>query len=301
MFSFSKKYDPLFLDTKKQDEFDNLGFTSIQILDEESILKLTSLFQKYNENKGGFFPTTYSQNNIDRKKISHEIIEIVRPFLEKNIKDYKIFAGSFIAKYPDKKSELGIHQDMTLLDESKFIGVNIWIPLCEINNKNGAVYILPKSNRLIPSYRNASIPNIYDLHSDLIKKYTKPVFLKEGEALIFDHSIIHFSPPNFSNDIRIAVNVFISDKDARIRTCHLDAKNKNGKILIYEHQDNFIEEYEQFDNQNDKLPKIGKLIEETDYLFESIGPELLKQNYGELAPKNLINRIFDKIRKKING
>lgn len=301
MFKFPEKYEPFFLDSKKEEEFHNLGFTTLQILDSISIIKLTNLFHYYNENKEGFFPTTYSEKNIDRKKISKEIIEILDPFLQKNLKDFKIFAGSFITKYPDKNSELGIHQDMTLVDESKFIGVNIWIPLCEINERNGAVHILPKSNRLIPTYRNASIPNIYDQYSDLIKEYTKPVFLKAGEALIFDHSIIHYSPSNFSNSIRLAVNVFISNKEATIRTCHLDTKNNDGKVLIYEQEDNFIVEYEQFNNQKELLPKIGKQIDKRDYIFKSIDPQMLKRNYGKQDCNNILRMVYFKIKKQIYG
>ena len=42
--------------------------------------------------------------------------------------------GSFIVKHNDKNSELGVHQDMSLVDESKFMGINTWSPLCDTND-----------------------------------------------------------------------------------------------------------------------------------------------------------------------
>jgi len=54
-----------------------------------------------------------------------------------------------------------VHQDMTLVDESKFSGINIWVPLVDLTEKNGVLQVLPGSHRIFPRYRGSTIPGIY--------------------------------------------------------------------------------------------------------------------------------------------
>lgn len=206
--------------------------------------------------------------------------------------DYKAFMGSFIAKHADKNSELGVHQDMSLVDESKFMGVNIWAPLCDTNEKNGALFLIPKSHRLFPTYRNANITNIYDKHYHLIKKYMQPVFIKAGEAIIFDNSILHYSPANKSSQIRIATNVFVTHQEARITIYYHN--QENNKIESFEQEDDFFTKYTQFGNDsNMHRPEIGKSLGFTDYNFPTLTPEIMKLNYGNLSE----NSFWEKIKK----
>ena len=87
-----------------------------------------------------------------------------------------------------------MHQDMTLVDEDYFSGINIWCPMVDLNETNGAIEILPKSHRFYKTYRGSSIPDIYDNVKDEVRGLMEPCYLKAGEAIIFDQSIIHNSP-----------------------------------------------------------------------------------------------------------
>jgi ectoine hydroxylase-related dioxygenase (phytanoyl-CoA dioxygenase family) len=51
---------------------------------------------------------------------------------------------------------------------------------------------------------------------DVVKRYMQPVYMKAGEAILFDNSILHFSPVNRSKETRIATNVFVTHQDAKI-------------------------------------------------------------------------------------
>ena len=170
------------------------------------------------------------------------------------------------------------------------MGLNIWSPLCNTTDENGALYLIPKSHRIFPTYRAATIPNIYDRHVELVKKYMQPVYIKAGEAIVFDNSIMHFSPINKSNEVRIATNVFITHKDAVITICYND-KEKN-KIELFEQEDDFFTSYQQFDNQSNMLrPQIGKSIEFRDYDFPQITPLKMKKLYGNVPNQSLFEKI----------
>ena len=101
-----------------------------------------------------------------------------------------------------------------------------------------------------------------------------PTNIKAGEAIFFDNSLLHFSPVNLSNQIRIATNVFVSHKDAKITICYLD-KTQN-KIELFEQEDDFFTKYKQFNNGENLLrPKMGKSIGYRAYDFPVLTPSIL--------------------------
>ena len=169
------------------------------------------------------------------------------------------------------------------------MGVNIWAPLCDTNKQNGALHLIPKSHRIFPTYRNHNIPNIYDQYHREIKQYMQPMYLKAGEAIIFDNSVVHFSPINKSKKNRIATNIFVTHKEATITICFKDVE-KN-KIEIFEQEDTFFTEYQQFgDGENELRPKIGTSIGFEDYNCPELTPAILAERYGRPKPRSLWQR-----------
>ncbi|MCC6447861.1 MAG: phytanoyl-CoA dioxygenase family protein [Chitinophagaceae bacterium] len=296
MFNFPAHSAQVFKNKFLQQELEEYGYVIIPFYNEKETKLLTSFYQEHTQkNVAGFQPTTYAQSEDYRMKASSIIKEIGIPILDKYFENYKTYMGSFIVKYPDKNSELGVHQDMSLVDESKFMGINVWSPLCDTTEQNGALYLIQKSHRIFPTYRNATITNIYDKEYDLIKKYMQAVYLKAGEAIIFDNSILHYSPANQSNSIRIATNIFITHRDARI-TISFHDKEKN-KIELFEEEDNFFTQYQQFTKPSNLLrPKIGKSIGYFDYNFPSLTPQVLEERYGKIKS----DTIFAKFKKLIS-
>lgn len=274
MFNFENKKS-VFKNKEHQLLFEENGFVILPFYDASSIEKLLDFYKQNTESyKTGFQPTTYSQSLDYRLKASEIIKTIALPYIEKILIDYKIFMGSYIVKHYDKNSELGVHQDMTLVDESIYSGINIWSPLCNTDENNGTLYLIPKSHRIFATYRNATIPNIYDKYYNQIKKYMIPTNLKAGEAIFFDNSLLHFSPINQSNQIRIATNVFVSHKAATITICYLDTNGN--QIELFEQEDDFFTTYTQFNNEENLLrPKMGKSIGFRDYDFPVLTPSML--------------------------
>jgi ectoine hydroxylase-related dioxygenase (phytanoyl-CoA dioxygenase family) len=183
-----------------------------------------------------------------------------------------------------------VHQDMTLVDETEFTGINIWCPLIDLTKTNGVLYVLPGSHRLFPTYRGSSIPNIYENVYDVIENYMIPKFLKAGEAIIFDQSIIHYSPPNVSNEIRPVTNTYFTHKDAVFRTAYYDKENHPDKIELFDQDSNFMTNFEQFGENIFDRPKIGKSLGYFDFDFPKITTEMLEKKYGK--KKSFINKIL---------
>ncbi|MBK9353445.1 MAG: phytanoyl-CoA dioxygenase family protein [Bacteroidetes bacterium] len=298
MFEFPKNNRPILIDESKQQQFDKLGYCIIPLLKEGDLIKYNKLYGDiHSVDSKGFFPSTYSNNKEYRKEISIQLKSATHDLLPNHFKDYKVFTGNFIIKHQGKGTELGLHQDMTLVDESQYIGINVWCPLCDITKDNGAIWFLEGSNRIFSTYRGPSIPNIYDKFPEDIMQCMTPIYLKAGEAIVFDHSILHFSPPNLSNKDRVAFNIFIAHKDATVVTAYYEKNSGKNQVELFQQEDTFFLEYEQFDENKFERPKIGKSMGQTEYTFPFINLTVLKEKYN-YKPKqeNKIATIFSNLK-----
>lgn len=287
MFKFPKML-PVFKDSQLQAEFEENGYVIIPFYTPAEIERLTKLYHDLHpKDEKGFYPSTFSKDKNYRTTADREIRNLGQRSINQYLKDYKVVGGSFIVKSPGPESIMKVHQDMTLVDESKYSGINIWCPLIDLNDKNGVLYILEKSHRIFPTYRGATIPDIYEKTREEIKQYMQPLFLKAGEAVIFDQSILHYSPPNLSDKVRIVTNIFFTHQDAAFRIAYFNKNEFKGQVELFEQDDNFMIDFEQFGHNIFDRPKIGKSLGLIDYDFPEITPELLQEKYGPLPNDTL--------------
>ena len=299
MFSFPKMLK-VFRDQALQDAFEKDGFVVVPFYNEAEIKELTELYYRMHpQDEKGFFPSTFSKDKNYRAVADTEIRRVCARAMEQYLQDIKVICGSFIVKSPGPESAMCVHQDMTLVDESKYTGMNIWVPLTDLTPQNGALQILMGSHRLFPTYRGSTIPGIYEEVSEEIKTYLETLYLKAGEAVFFDQSIIHYSAANLSDKVRIVTNTFFTNKDANFNIGYW-RKDFGSKIELFEEDDNFMTDFEQFGHNIADRPKIGKSLGLVDYNFPKISLEQLQRIYGkseEKLPvkKPLLKRVFESL------
>lgn len=282
MFAFREKMIPVFKDAERQAQFERDGYTVVQFYTTEEIAELNRLYSDLHPtDEQGFYPSTFSKDKNYRQKADEEIRRIGSRTIGNTLRDHRVVCGSFIVKYPGPESEMCVHQDMTLVDETQFTGMNIWTPLVDLNDENGVLMVLPKSHRIWPTYRGATVPNIYQDVTKEIIGYMTPLFLKAGEGVIFDQSIIHYSPPNVSDDKRVVTNIYFTQKDAKFRTAYYNKEVADDKIELFEQSDSFMTDFEQFGDNIYDRPKIGKSLGLFDYHFNRLTVDDLKTSYAK--------------------
>lgn len=297
MLDFSHKAR-VFKDETLQTSLNTNGFVVVDFLNEEEIKILLDLYQRKHPNGvTGFYTSTFATDKEYRKEVDQLIQSQMLRGINHYFDNYKIHCGSFIVKGADEKSQLKMHQDMTLVDESIYTGINIWIPLIDLTTENGAIEILPDSHRLFRTYRGASIPDIYDGIEGEVHKLMQPKYLRAGQAVIFDQSIIHFSPANKSGKVRPVINTFITHKDAGIQIYYWD-KNDRNEIEVFHQEPDFMTNFDNFGHDIFSRPKIGKSVGFVKYDFPKITLPLLQKEYGTLTEqkpkrKNFFQRLFN--------
>ena len=282
MFEFPTKMKRVFKDEQLQASFEEYGYVVVpSFYSSEEMEDLERLFYQFHkkEELRGFFSSTFSENLDYRVKADEKIRKIGSRSINSTLVNHKVVCGSFIVKAPDENSGMSVHQDMTLVDEREFTGINIWCPLIDLTEENGILMVLDKSHRIYPTYRGSSIPGIYEDVWEDILKLMKPVYLKAGDAIFFDQSIIHYSPPNKSDEPRIVTNTYFSHKEVKYQTAYCNPERPN-QIELFEQDESFMTDFEQFGHNIKDRPKVGRSLGFVDYNFPKITVEELVQLYG---------------------
>lgn len=252
-----------------------------------SILKELQLFYKKNspENIEGFHTTHFSKNTEYKKIINDGILAILRPTIENILYDHVAIFANFMIKDGHGQNAMPLHADWTYVEEPHDISLSMWIPLVDTNIQNGCLGIIPYSQYLSSAIRGPRIIQSYpESEKKLINKMGKLLPLKSGQAIFYDHRLLHYSTPNSSNEPRPAINISIVPKNRNIihYTCPI------GEKLIHKYS---VEDLSFYINYNNfEIPKLG--IPSTYISPESIPTIDEKVNpFINTHSEHIINRI----------
>lgn len=289
MFNFPKQMLQVFKEQETQLSFEKNGFVILPFYTPEEIKELNELYHKLHpKDEQGFFPSTFSKDKNYRAIADEEIRRIGSRSINQYCQNIKVVCGAFIVKNIGIDSGMCVHQDMSLVDESRFTGINIWVPLVDLTIENGALFVLRGSHRMTPTYRGSSIPECFSPVMNEVIDFLEPVTVKAGEAVIFDQSIIHFSPPNFSDDIRIVTNTYFTHQDAEFRTYYWN-KDFGNNVEAFAQDNSFMTNFDQFGENIHDRPKVGKSLGLVPYEFPKIDLAYLEKNHTRTNARELIN------------
>ncbi|HMU99362.1 MAG TPA: phytanoyl-CoA dioxygenase family protein [Chitinophagales bacterium] len=259
--------EPIFKDEQLQKAFDENGYVKIPLLNNDDIQGLTNLFYQYhNELKeNSFGASSFMHDKITKMKIRDMLYPVFLPYFEKIFKEYTYFGSSFLYKTKGKNSDLAPHQDWTIVDESKFVAINIWTPLIDTTPQNGTLYVVPKSQAQKKfSLRAPTIPFYFLNYLDTVIKCSEPINARAGEAVILNQSLIHYSSPNIVDDIRIAITSGIKSKNAPMNFHYFEESSK--VVECYRMPEDFLLDFDNFTEDIYKRPTKGELVKEFQYV-----------------------------------
>ena len=208
------------------------GYMVLPFLNHAEVQQLRDIYFSYHPDASvqGFYVSSHVKPWDELMEISDKIKDIVAPKIDAHFQNVQKIGGTFIVKAPDEKNILHPHQDWRIVDEDHFRSFTIWIALQDTTDENGALYVLPGSHEWIRGYRHITIPSVYGKIYDLTWEYMFPLHLKAGEAVVFDHALVHASKPNISKELRIAATNTIMSEGATFRICC----NNTGVVEEYE-------------------------------------------------------------------
>jgi hypothetical protein len=217
--------DSFFLDPENHQHYLRYGWCAIKnVVKDEEIASFMNTFieisklegfelDKHLLNSGRLF-------NPEIRKKTQDVInrnaQTILPRMFDMSKTDPHTGGAYQVKPPHENSDLLIHQDSTVIDETKDYCLFIWIPFCDVTMENGVISFVNGSHLWGNTQRSLGVPWQFRNHIKSLYKFARPVTIKKGDVLVFDPACIHASAPNLSKEIRHAITITVLRKNYQL-------------------------------------------------------------------------------------
>ncbi|XGB41803.1 MAG: phytanoyl-CoA dioxygenase family protein [Nodosilinea sp. LVE1205-7] len=185
--------------------------------------------------------TSYLDSDIAlRKQISKIVRETLSPHIDTLLEDYRILACGLFVKAP-KGGWLDLHYHPTVVEDLQHWVIDIWCPLQATDFANGTFCAVPGSHKIFPRIIECSPqdPPFYQGYGEEIRhQYSVAIPAKPGEAVLFEDSLLHWSPQNLTDSPRYALHCTCIPREATAVYIYLNPGDS--KFEIYEVTDQFF-------------------------------------------------------------
>jgi hypothetical protein len=188
-----------------------------------------------------YYVTAFSTDIDSKHRIREGIVEIVANKMERLAPGYRILNASFVTKKAGStRGRLALHQDYSLVDHDRDLGLNVWIPLCDVDNTNGCMRMVDHSSSFQHISATPPNPSPYDgVRQELEAKYLTDVPMGCGTAVLFDTRVLHATEENRTAADRVAVFLNLVPVHATPRL-HFWNPKRPDRLEIYEVDTDFM-------------------------------------------------------------
>ncbi|MCO5233316.1 MAG: phytanoyl-CoA dioxygenase family protein [Chitinophagales bacterium] len=298
----------MFHDSEIQKKFDRDGYVIIDLLSKEQVdYFIKQYFDMESERKGNkedydikfekpkeiTYEFTFIDASVEyKKKVFNKVVQEFKPLVDKYLVDFQPIIANYIHK-TSYKGEVPMHQNWAFVDEWKYSSISVWCPLVDSFKENGALQVVPGSHKRFAPVRGPLIPwELEHLKEDIIKNDMVTMSIKAGQAVILDDSIIHYSAPNMTDGLRLAIQLIMIPPRVPSIHYHMTEEDGQKKIKVYEVDQEFYMNFHPW-----LKPKGQKLVDTFNYKKVDIDYEKYKKMMKRKAvhERGLLELTFDKI------
>jgi hypothetical protein len=215
----------------------NEGHVVVPFLEAGAVSGLKAFFlENHPQGVNGFYATAHATDIAFRQRMNDRIKEAFAGPIAQYFTGCKALGGSFVVKSKENTSRLHPHQDWNIVDEDRYRSFNIWVPLVDLNENNGAIRVMPGSHLWACNFRGPNIPDAFEDMRERIWGKMEQLHMKAGEALIYDHRLFHASDPNTTDELRVAAVFGIIPEEAQMFYYF----GRDGKVEVYESSVDFF-------------------------------------------------------------
>lgn len=267
----------IFKDKKLQSELEENGFVVVPFLKEE---ELNALCQFYRNEHHYQDPPNFIENihmtswcsDADYKRnITVGLSTVFQEASHRFFENFRRLNHVFIVKKSGQQTTFKVHQDWNVVDETKYQSVNVWVPLHDVDESAGALWVLKGSHRINRKIRGAGylFPE-YGNYTNELEKAAVSIKLKAGEAIVFYHSVIHGSPPNLSGKNREAACFTVIPKEAPL--CIYFQPSMNDALEVHQPEDDFMFNYTDLRKESRQIAPTKNAIKKLNpYINKTVG------------------------------
>jgi hypothetical protein len=214
-------------DQPHEDRLTHDGFAIVALLDPDELARIRRDVRDlgFGADDGTGFPVPRSRMRISISQgdaeTSARIFDALAPLLREAtcriLREYALLRIGIFDKLP-RGAAIEPHQHATIVDESKYRSLTMWVPLGDTTVEMGTLHVVPASHDLTHDLRpkNHVRDRFARVSRKVVARHSTPVALGAGEAVVFDDRLIHWSPPNRSSRIRTALQLELVPEEAEL-------------------------------------------------------------------------------------
>lgn len=216
------------------------GYVVVPFLTEAEVAALKDFYYSHHSREQeGMYATAHVPDVPFRMRMNDYIKEQFNRAIEAYFVNSNPLGGSYIAKGKGTHGVLRPHQDWNIVDEDHYRSFNVWVPLVDLTDDNGVICIVPGSHTWQKTYRSANIPSVYQDREEKFWRDMQRLYMRAGEALIYDHRLIHASGSNTTDEIRLACVYGVIPQGAQMYYYHqkdadtIEIYHSNPEFFLY--------------------------------------------------------------------
>ena len=289
----------MFRDSELQNKFEQDGYVVVPFLDADmlkNILEFYATVRQEHEITSSVHSTSDTNNESLIRLVDSKLKFIIKEKIATLLFECRIFLSNFLIKEPDIESRISPHQDWTFVDEKQFASASIWCPLTDIDAQTGRISVIKGSHRFIETLRAPpDSPSAFEPVSSELDTYLLPLSIKAGDALIYNHALIHASEPNLSKLQRPVAVWAVVPEEAQLLLHYYHPAPAKRKLEKFEVDTDFFYQYAKNSRPYGKYSK-GFIDYEfkqitTDDFFKMVGDKKIKPAQKQ-PQESLLMRIF---------
>lgn len=244
-------------------DFERDGYAVVPgLLDAQDIARLLEVFRASDDpvHDRPFAATLHSPDLAFRAAIDRAVRAVVWPKLEPVLNGYRYCFANFVSKSPagdaaEAAGEVGLHQDIAFVDESRYAALGLWCPLMDVDEVNGCLLVVPGSHRLNPGPRGPGTPFPYHELLPLFRRKLRPLPMSAGTGVLFSQRLFHTSQPNRSAVTRVAAGGLLAPIGAELY-CYYPNPAMPRRMEVFEIDDLFYTRYT-YPSRPEGMPRVG--------------------------------------------
>lgn len=242
-------------DPAQQDEFERRGYVVMPFLSSEQVQQLVSGYDSIAQSMGGAskpedYNDTYAEFSIIhsrpefRRQAYSLINSVLAPEADRVLMDYRPLIANFVNKLPGT-GIVPTHQNLSVVDESRYASVSVWVALVDCVLDNGAMSMLDGSHRSLRSRRGMWAYQAFGgIEQATLDELLTPVEVPAGHAVILDDALVHYSPPNQTDRRRLAIQFVMVPQEVPSLWHQQVGTNEDGlDVQVWEIDERFFFEF----------------------------------------------------------
>ena len=261
----------VFRNPEQQAEFDRKGYVVMPLLSLGQVDQLVSGYDSIAESLGGAsrpedYNDTYAEFSIIhsrpefRRQAFDLITSVLGPEAQKVLVDYRPLIANFVNKLPGT-GVVPTHQNLSVVDESRYASVSVWVALVDCVLDNGAMSLLEGSHRSLRSRRGMWAYQAFGgIEQGIIDEVLTRVEVPAGHAVILDDALVHYSPPNQTDHRRRAIQLVMAPQEVKTLWHQQIGTNEDGlDVQVWEIDERFFFEFWHGDGDDRYGQKVDRI------------------------------------------